>query len=169
MWKRAIDNSWALHREHMRSGPCLVLHGPDPIEVYPPASWREVEAALRHELRYVRKHLRDYPDYCILNLCRLMYSYETRDVVVSKAAAAVWARRTLPECKHLIVAAERAYAGRGDAAERKLMLAEVGSLFDFARARIKQAAARRSGRRRRPRADTTVRLMTRSRPHKSDL
>ena len=142
MWKRATDDAWALHRQHIRAGRHIVLHGPDPIEVYPPATWREVEEALRHELRYVEKHLGDYPDYCILNLCRLVYSYETRDVVVSKAAAAAWARRALPEWKHLIIAAERAYAGRGGAAERELMLAEVGSLFESALARIRTARKR---------------------------
>ena len=33
------DNAWALHRQHVRAGRCIVLHGPDPRQVYPAASW----------------------------------------------------------------------------------------------------------------------------------
>ena len=33
MCKRATDNSWALHREHIRAGRCIVLHGPEPTEI----------------------------------------------------------------------------------------------------------------------------------------
>jgi hypothetical protein len=32
MWKRASDDSWALHREHMRAGRRIVLYGPEPRE-----------------------------------------------------------------------------------------------------------------------------------------
>ena len=88
MWNGAIDHSWALHREHIRAGRRVILYGPDPDEIYPPAKWPEIESALLGELDFVEKHLHDYPDYCILNLCRLMYSFETSDVVVSKALAA---------------------------------------------------------------------------------
>jgi len=168
MWQRPIDNSWALHREHIRSGRCLVLHGPDPTGVSPPATWPELEQALRGELGYVEKHLHDYPDYCILNLCRLVYSFETGEVVISKAAAADWARSALPEWVRLIEAARNSYAGRSAPQEREFMLAEVRGLFDFARARIEQAAAKRNGKQFRPRANTHTRLTTRSRLRKND-
>ena len=144
MWQRATDDAWALHCEHVRAGRCIVLHGPDPTAVYPQPSWSEVEKALRGELRYVERHLRDYPDYCILNLCRLIYSYETRDVAVSKAAASVWARDALPEWRRAIRAARRSYAGRSTPQERESMLAEVKGLFESARARFH--AARKSNR-----------------------
>ncbi len=143
MWRRATDDAWALHCEHVRAGRCIVLHGPDPKEVYPQPSWPEVDKALSGELRYVERHLRDYPDYCILNLCRLIYSYETKNVAVSKAAASVWARDALPKWRRAIRAARRSYAGRSTPQEREFMLAEVKSLFDSARARI-QAAGRRN-------------------------
>ena len=68
MWARATDNSWALHRAHIRAGRHIVLHGPDPRGVYPAATWSEIERALHGEVEYVEKHLQDYPDYCILNL-----------------------------------------------------------------------------------------------------
>ena len=57
-----VDESWALPREHIRAGRCIGLYGPDPKEVYPAASWPELEDALHGELRYVEDHLDDYPD-----------------------------------------------------------------------------------------------------------
>jgi hypothetical protein len=147
MWQRATDASWALHCEHVRAGRCIVLHGPDPKAVYPRPSWRQVEKALDWELRYVKQHLLDYPDYCILNLCRLVYSYETGDVAVSKAAASVWARDAMPEWRRAIRAARRSYAERSTPAEREFMLAEMKDLFVSAHARIQAAKKRSRGRR----------------------
>lgn len=42
MWKRATDDSWALHREHLRAGRCIVLVGPNPANLYPTTSWAEL-------------------------------------------------------------------------------------------------------------------------------
>ena len=126
------DVSWALHREHIRAGRCIVLHGPDPKQVYPPATWPELESALRGELQYVQEHLDDYPDYGILNLCRLMYSFKTRDVVISKTAAAAWAHNAFPQWRRPIELAQKSYARRGTPEEREFMLLEVRKLFRFA-------------------------------------
>jgi hypothetical protein len=136
MWARAVDTSWALHREHIRAGRCIVLQGPEPAEIYPPASWPEIEGALVSELAYVEKHLREYPDYCILNLCRLVYSFQTRDVVVSKAAAAEWAREALPAWRRAVEVAMATYPGQATPEERGFLLAEAEGLLTFARARI---------------------------------
>ena len=46
MWNHATDSSWALHREHILAGRYIRLYGPEPKEIYPPATWVEVEAAL---------------------------------------------------------------------------------------------------------------------------
>src|SRR5512136_325565 len=43
MWQCAIDNAWALHREHIRAGRYITLHGGDPREIYPPCNWTEIE------------------------------------------------------------------------------------------------------------------------------
>ncbi|MDP8239376.1 MAG: DUF4111 domain-containing protein [Candidatus Hatepunaea meridiana] len=145
MWGRAIDDSWALHREHIRAGRCIVLHGPEPTEIYPSASWSEIENALYGELDYVEKHLHEYPDYCILNLCRLIYSFETRDVVVSKAQTSDWACEALPEWKHHIEPARKSYACQATAEEKQFMLAEVGAFLEFARARIERACQKGRG------------------------
>ena len=129
MWKRATDDSWALHREHIRCGRHIVLHGPDPIGIYPAATWAEIRQALLGELRYVRDHLTEYPDYCILNLCRLVYSFETRDVVISKAGAAEWALGARPGWKKCIELAVKSYSGRATPGDRAYMLEHVSEMF----------------------------------------
>lgn len=145
MWKRATDDSWALHREHIRAGRHIILYGPDPKEIYLPASWSEIENALYGELDYVEKHLQEYPDYCVLNLCRLIYSFETKEVVISKDQASEWARAAFPEwCRHIELA-RKSYARQATSADRQFLLAEVGRFLDFAHTRIAQACKQSSG------------------------
>ncbi len=139
MWQGAIDNAWALHRAHIWAGRCITLYGPDPAQFYPPATWPELEEALVNELAYVKSHLADYPDYCILNLCRLIYSFETRDVVLSKAAAADWAIEALPEWAATIELAKKSYAGLATAEDRELMLVKAQELFLYASERIDES------------------------------
>jgi hypothetical protein len=139
MWSCAIDTSWALHREHIRAGRHIVLYGPDPREIYPSATWSELEYALRVELEYVETHLLDYPDYCILNLCRLLYSFETRDVVVSKARASEWAYVALPEWRPCIDLARKSYAKQATSSDREFILSAVQRFAKFAEARIERS------------------------------
>jgi hypothetical protein len=136
MWKQATDNSWALHREHIRAGKCIVLYGPDPALIYPATTWDELEAALRDELAYVERHLFKYPAYCALNLCRLMYSFQTRDVVVSKTAAGVWADSIYPQWSELITTAGKSYKGLSTASDDQFMLDQIQGLYKFARKQI---------------------------------
>jgi len=138
MWKLAIDNSWALHRAHILAGRHIILYGPDPKEIYPPTTWPEIETALYSELDYVEKHLQDFPDYCILNLCRLIYSFETKNVVVSKAQASDWALNSLPQWKRHIKLARKSYARQATLKDRQFMLTEVGKFLEFAKERIER-------------------------------
>jgi len=131
-----IDNSWALHREHWRAGRCIVLYGPDPRRVVPPAPWPELENALQWELDYVEQHLADYPAYCVLNLCRLMYSFETGDVVVSKRACARWAYDAFPEWRPHIEAASRSYEQQATIEDGELLTSAMRRFFDWACERI---------------------------------
>jgi hypothetical protein len=142
MWQRATDTSWALHREHIRAGRYIALHGPDPRQIYLQATWPEIEEALQWELQYVEEHLDQYPDFCILQLCRLMYTYETGDAVVSKAQAARWAREALPQWRRHADLAMRTYPGRATSEERQFMLAEMGAFLKFAHTKIRQARPR---------------------------
>lgn len=125
------DKSWALHREHMRAGRCIILHGPDPVDIFPPADWPQLVEALESELKYVEDHLDQYPHYCILNLCRLMYSFETRDVVTSKKASADWASAEFPEWKELIDTALKSYAGETTDQDRERMKSHVHEFYGF--------------------------------------
>lgn len=145
MWTRATDTAWALHREHIRAGRHIVLHGPDPRGIYRPASWPELESALYSELDYVVQILQEYPDWCILNLCRLIYSFQTKDVVISKAAASEWAHEALPEWRRHIALAEKSYLHGATPQDRAFMLAEVDRFLDFARSRIEMSRAELAG------------------------
>src|SRR5205823_12575392 len=74
--------------------------------------------ALYGEIVYLDEHLEDAA-YCVLNSCRILYSFVHRDVVVSKRAAAEWALLHLPEEDHpLIHGALRAYQDRASTGDR---------------------------------------------------
>ena len=109
MWQCPIDESWALHCQHIRQGKHHVLHGPDPLTIYPSVSWEQIREALFWEWQYVEDHIYQYPAYAILNSCRILYSFRTRDVVVSKAKAAAWALDALSLWTDLIEASRQAY------------------------------------------------------------
>lgn len=138
MWQCATDNAWALHRAHIRAGRYITLYGGDPKAIYPPSDWPELEAALLDEQQYIREHLGKYPDYCILNLCRLLYSFQTRNVVISKAKAADWADEALPAWQWLVALARKSYEQRATAADRGVMLREAPRFFDLATAQIEK-------------------------------
>ncbi len=131
-----VDEAWALHRAHIRAGRCIALYGPDPTGVYPPATWPELQDALDKELAFVERHLDTYPDYCILNLCRLMFSFETGQVVVSKAASAAWAIDVFPHWRRHVELALKSYARRATPQDRQFMADQVGAFFAFACRRI---------------------------------
>jgi hypothetical protein len=136
-----IDDSWALHREHIRAGRRIVLHGPDPRQVYPAATWAELVQALQGELDHVEQHLTEYPAFCVLNLCRLIYSFSTRDVVASKWGSAAWAEKTFPQWRPLIEAARRSYESRTTGREDEHLQSEVSRFFRFACERIREGSA----------------------------
>jgi hypothetical protein len=137
-----VDKSWALHRAHMRAGRCVVLRGPKPRDLFPAPSWEEIDSALLHELDYVAQNLGRYPAYCVLNLCRLMYSYGTRDVVVSKYDAATWARECLGDWAPLIDSARRRYARMATKQDERMLSLEVERFFDFSSSRIRRSRER---------------------------
>ncbi|MBD3370309.1 DUF4111 domain-containing protein [Candidatus Fermentibacteria bacterium] len=104
--------------------------------VYPPATWPELDRALQNELGYVEEHLEDYPGYSILQLCRIIYSYETKDVVVSKVEAADWACAELGDWKRHVELARKWYSRQTGPDEVGFMTAGLGDLLRFAKARI---------------------------------
>ena len=136
MWAEATDDSWALHREHIRAGRQISLYGQDLRSIYPAATWEELELALESELYFVEKNLAKDPAYCILNLCRLVYSFETGDVVISKAAAAEWAAAEMAEWKSLIDMAVRSYLGETSQQDHYIMQSEAANMLDAAKKNI---------------------------------
>ena len=99
------DEAWPLHVAHMRAGYCIVLHGPDPNSFLPEPTWQDLAIGLEAILNHALKYLDQHPDYCILVFCRLLYSYNTRDVVVSKRRAAEWTCKHFPEWRELVESA----------------------------------------------------------------
>ncbi|OGO17298.1 MAG: hypothetical protein A2Z14_17325 [Chloroflexi bacterium RBG_16_48_8] len=118
------------------AGRCIILHGPDPKKIFPPSSWQELETSLLGELRFIEDHLNEFPDYCILNLCRLIYSVHRRDVVVSKFTCALWAQDTFPEWKPLIQAAGKSYNAKASSLEKEMLKTKVNDFLNFSRVRI---------------------------------
>ncbi len=135
------DESFALHRAHMLAGRVLILYGPDPREIYVAPVWVELAKALDGELDYVARHLTQYPAYCVLNLCRLLYSWETRDVVASKASSAAWAMKRTPGWVWIVKRAMDAYERRVSGAEDPGLAQGVHDFHAFA---VREIAARRS-------------------------
>ncbi len=133
------DVSWALHCAHIRRGRCIVLHGPDPLEVYPEVTWFELEQALTGELDFIVENLDRYPAFCVLNLCRLIYSYKTRDVVVSKGFSAQWTSDEFPEWMTLIESAKNYYNQRATMEDENLLNLKMGSFYTFASCQIEKS------------------------------
>lgn len=129
----SVDNSWALHCAHIHAGRCITLHGPDPAQIYPQPTWPELEHALESELEWLVTHLDDYPAYGVLNLCRLLYSFTTRDVVISKFASAQWASAAYSGWSPLIRAALSWYAGTATAGEQTLVREGASSYHEYFR------------------------------------
>ncbi len=144
LFPHLVDDSWALHRAHILASRCIVLRGPDPKTVYVAPTWAEVADALDGELDYVVRHLEKYPAYCVLNLCRLLHSWETRDVVTSKAASAAWARGRFPTWAALIDRAVAAYARCVPGTDDDALVCGAANFCAYAVREI-EVARRRSG------------------------
>jgi hypothetical protein len=136
------DESWALHCAHVRAGYYVTLYGPEPTDVFPPPSWPDVAAALDHEMRYVEENLH-YTAYCVLNLCRIVYSFQERDVAVSKRFCGNWACERFPRWAALVKAALRVYEGTATPRDEELLHAEVERFLKFATGHIYETRAAR--------------------------
>lgn len=117
--KDLVDDAWALHRAHWLRDQYVGLAGCAPAELVRPPSWDEIPDGLRNELRYIERHFSarhndpQFAAYAVWNSCRILYSLTTRDVVISKEAAARWALEHIPDSWHSAIrAARRIYDGK---------------------------------------------------------
>jgi Domain of unknown function (DUF4111) len=110
-WQPGLkDGHWSLHRAHWLAGACIVVQGLEPSDVVPPPRWDELEATLRAEFEAEQNVA---SAYWTLQLCRVLASLETRDVVRSKLDSGAWALKRLPTRAHVAInAAMRYYSGR---------------------------------------------------------
>ena len=127
---KIFDSSWALHCAHVRAGRYVTLWGADPLEVFPTPSWTDVALALEGELDYVRSHL-CYPAYCILNLCRIVYSHSEKNPVVSKNFSGLWASERFPQWNSLIEAAMRFYSKEHSEEDVRLLGEQLNDFLVF--------------------------------------
>lgn len=130
------DETWPLHIAHMRAGYCIVLFGPEPKSFLPEPTWKDLSSSLQATLRSTFGYLDSHPDYCILNFCRILYSFSTRDVVVSKSRAASWARQQLPQWSGLIDAALRVFQRDEHEGDRQLLVQSMEQFKPFIIGRI---------------------------------
>jgi hypothetical protein len=130
----AIDESWALHRAHIHAGRFHLVFGADPRSFVPIPTWSEIVEGLDCEMRFIVENPQ-HPQFGILNLARLLYSWTTRDVVLSKYQAAEWALANVPERFHpAIAAAVRDYAQTPDRGDRALMDRTLPAFLTFVQA-----------------------------------
>lgn len=142
--KGGQDTAWALHREHLRRRGRVVLFGPDPKKIYRPTSGSEIAKDLEYELRSLKHHRRRHAPYAILNLCRLIYTWRTGQVVISKRAAGRWAAQRLPDkWSECINAAQRYYDGVLRPNDRTLLAKHVDGFLHFALDEIDRAKRKR--------------------------
>jgi hypothetical protein len=112
----AIDGSWSLHRAHWLAGDYIALSGYEPQDLVVSPTWSELLEGLKHELAFIDEAMAAhtgvayYSAYCVANACRILYSVEHTNVVVSKRAASLWALAHMPAVLHSAIrAAIRVY------------------------------------------------------------
>jgi hypothetical protein len=137
VWAEIYDHSWALHCAHIRAGRFIHLWGQDAGDIFPSPTWENILAALDHELSFIEENL-NYPAYCMLNLCRIMYSFAERNVVVSKQFSGNWACDRFPEWEPVISAAMRFYKKETQPGDDELMREEMEDFLAFAQRQIRQ-------------------------------
>lgn len=100
---RAHDRAWVIERQIVREHG-VVVAGPPPRTLIDPVPPDELRVAVREQLTdFWRAQLdgpawlrtRDYQAFAILTMCRARYAL-AHGAIVSKPAAAAWARATLP-------------------------------------------------------------------------
>jgi hypothetical protein len=138
------DLHWSLHRAHWLAGACIVVHGLAPAEVVRAPTWDELRTTLQAELLDEAKDGGGQPGqsssaYWTLQLCRLLASLETQDVVRSKLDSGAWALERLPAQSHVIQAAMRYYQRDERQGDAELIIRRYADFYASIRALINAA------------------------------
>jgi hypothetical protein len=143
------DTSWAIHRAHWLAGRYALVHGREPADVVPRASWAEVEADLDRELEHLERHVTEgdtdpyEATYAILNGSRILRTLMTRDAAISKRSAGEWALEHLQERWHpALRAAIRTYDGDASVESTELIAQEMATFVAMVRERLPASTAR---------------------------
>lgn len=143
------DTTWAIHRAHWLAGRFATLHGAEPARLVPAPTWDELLGELDRELEHLERHVVEgdtdpfEATYALLTGGRILRALATRDVVISKRAAGVWALEHLPARWHpALRAAIRAYDGQGTDADAELLAGEMSAFVSFVREHLPHAADR---------------------------
>jgi hypothetical protein len=138
-----VDSSWSLHRAHWLAGEYVLLHGCTAANLIQPPTWPEMEAGLRGELSFLTRLSEeggrdaDHTAYAVSNACRIIYSLENRNVVVSKRAAALWALEHMPASwQPAISAAIRVYDGEDDKQDASVLQRSMAPIIAAAAERL---------------------------------
>ena len=108
----------------------MVVHGFAFKEVVQPPTWSELESTLRAELRDAGARFDNGNAYWTLQLCRLLASLVTRDVVRSKLDSASWALARLPQhAQPIIEVAARYYRHEPRQGDADLFRASYPSFY----------------------------------------
>lgn len=136
--KDATDKAWALHRVHIHAERFLSLYGEDSRQFLPVPKWSELEDGLKNEFDFIKKHPQ-YPQFGILNLSRLIYSWSHRDVVISKYESAQWALSSLESRWHpAIRAAQRDYEQKPERGDAELLKETFPDFLTFTISKIEK-------------------------------
>ncbi len=132
-----LDDAWSLHRAHFHRSAYIALHGPRASKIFPPASWPEIRKELYKQLHYARSIISKDSAWAVLNLCRLIYSFVTRTIAVSKMRAAKWGLKNLPSrWRPLIRSAINAYRDRTDRRDQLPLRKNARAFLGFASVQI---------------------------------
>ena len=131
------DAAWPLHREHFARSAYIRIYGPRAGRIFSRANWTEIRRALYRQLVYARKIIDSDPWWSVLNLCRLVYTFKTQNVAVSKLGAARWALKKLPSrWKPVIRSAVKRYRGTADRRDRTILRRDARKFLGFASVRV---------------------------------
>src|SRR5438094_692487 len=131
------DDAWAIHREHFARSAYIRLYGPKASRVFSRPNWPEIRGALYRQLVYARKIIDSDPWWSVLNLCRLVYTFKTESVAVSKLGAARWAMKKLSSrWKPVIRSAVKRYKRTADRRDLTILRKDARKFLGFASVRV---------------------------------